>query len=98
MSIALKQFVKRDPSYVRGEVCAHKWSVEDGPMPSRYGLKKCGKPAVCGIPMRMEGNQLVPCLEHLATGDAFLCEEHSRATLEAADTIGFVRLPNPTAK
>jgi hypothetical protein len=44
------KFESRDPWYVAGEICAHKWALGDG---DRSSMKKCGLPAPVGVPVRI---------------------------------------------
>lgn len=44
------KFESRDPRYVAGEICAHKWALGDG---DRSSMKKCSLPATVGVPVRI---------------------------------------------
>ena len=67
----------RNRWYVAGEVCGYKWCEGDGPMPDRAAVKRCGRNAQVGVPVRvLQNGDAVPCEVAEAHGDLFFCEKH----------------------
>jgi hypothetical protein len=68
---------KRNSWFIAGNVCGYKSSIADGPMPDSTTMKRCGRIATVGVPIRVSPTGVpVSCDIAEAQGGFFFCDEH----------------------